>query len=335
MRVTNDIAASALTESRSGYIILAEHERGLEAGSITSHASRFVPVVSGPSLRMLGLVVKSVPGIIIVGREHVPGLETADEVVMAVEVPVAVVLNEPGATAGATSHIAGDGDHRATAMLPACAKRTLTGLPGLAIEGMPGGVAISIEGLINSLIIGPTGAANYVGQDTLAIGRNDGHAKVMMIVIWPGIYPVGRDLQITSGPTAIRRTAILVQWAENHVLYPVPIPVEAVASRVNNTLVEACDGSTRADVVLTRIARKKDFPNSREGINRVSIARGLPLLLNRLTLAGVDAPLWKRGSIVDLLIGVDGIAHARHGPMFDDDVGVRIHRVLNDCLQTS
>ena len=147
------------------------------------------------SLGMLGLVVKSVPGSIIVGREHVPGLETAGEVVMAVEVPVAVrILNEPGATAGATGHSAGDRDHRATPMLPDFAEGTLAGLSALAIEGIPGGVAIGVEGLIDRLIIGPTSAADQVGQVTLAIGRNDGHAKVMMIVIWPGAYPVGRDL---------------------------------------------------------------------------------------------------------------------------------------------
>src|SRR5437764_3120115 len=78
-------------------------------------------------LRILGLVVKSVPGIIIVGREHVPGLETAGEVVMAVEVPVAADLNEPGATAGATGHIAGDGDHAAPSMLPGFAQGILAG----------------------------------------------------------------------------------------------------------------------------------------------------------------------------------------------------------------
>ena len=48
-----------------------------------------------------------------------PALETADEVVMAVEVPVVAALNEPGATTGTTSHIAGDGNHSATPMLPA------------------------------------------------------------------------------------------------------------------------------------------------------------------------------------------------------------------------
>src|SRR6266851_5962747 len=148
---------------------------------------------------MLGLVVKSVPGIIIVGREHVPVLETADEVVMAVEVPVVAALNEPGATTGATGHIAGNGDHRATPMLPAFPEGTLaTRLPGLAIEGMPGGIAIGVEGLIDRLIIGPTGAADQVGQETLVIGSNDSHAEVMMIVIWLGVYPVGRGLQITS-----------------------------------------------------------------------------------------------------------------------------------------
>src|SRR5438552_1203250 len=125
---------------------------------------------------MLGLVVKSIPGIIIVGRKHMLGLETADEVVMAVEVPVVAALNEPGATTGATGHIAGNGDHRATPMLPAFPEGTLAArLPGLTIEGMPGGVAIGIEGLIDSLIIGPTSAADQIGQDTLTVGSNDGH----------------------------------------------------------------------------------------------------------------------------------------------------------------
>jgi len=123
-----------------------------------------------------------------------PGLETADEVVMAVEVQVAADLNEPGATAGATGHVAGDGDHHATPMLPGGADGTLAGLPGLAIERIPGGVAIGVERLIDRLIIGPTGTTDQVGQGTLAIGSNDGHTKVMMIVSWPGAYPVGRDL---------------------------------------------------------------------------------------------------------------------------------------------
>ena len=122
------------------------------------------------------------------------GLDTTDEVVMAVEVPVAADLNEPGATAGATGHIAGDGDHRAASMLPGGADGTLAGLSGLTIERIPGGVAIGVEELIDRLIIGPTGTTDLVGQDTLAIGSNDGHAKVMMEVIWPGAYPVGRDL---------------------------------------------------------------------------------------------------------------------------------------------
>src|SRR5258708_14309722 len=101
-----------------------------------------------PSLCLLGLVVKSVPGIIIVGREHMPVLEVAGKVVMAVEVPVATDLNEPGATAGAAGHIAGDGDHRATPMLPAGAQGTLAGLPGLAIERRRGGGALGVEMLI-------------------------------------------------------------------------------------------------------------------------------------------------------------------------------------------
>ena len=112
---------------------------------------------------MLGLVVKSVPGIIIEGREHVPGLQTAGKVVMAVEVPVAAALSEPGTTAGATGHTAGDGDHTAPSMLPDSAFGTLAGLSGLAIVRIPGGVAIGIEGLIDRLIRCPTGAANHIG----------------------------------------------------------------------------------------------------------------------------------------------------------------------------
>src|SRR5215469_10800961 len=120
--------------------------------------------------------------------------EAAGEVVMAIEVPVAADLNEPGATTGATCHIAGDGDHGAAPMLPAGAQGRRAGLPGLAIERIPGGVAIGIEGLIDRLIIGPTGGADQVSQGTLAIGSNDGHAEVVVKVIWPGAYPVGRDL---------------------------------------------------------------------------------------------------------------------------------------------
>lgn len=109
-----------------------------------------------------------------------PGLENAGEVVVAVEEPVAVDLNEPGSTTGATGHTAGDGDHGATSMLPGGADRTLAGLPGLSIERRAGRVAMGVERLIGRLIIGPTSATNQVGQDTLAIRGNDGHAKVMM-----------------------------------------------------------------------------------------------------------------------------------------------------------
>src|SRR2546422_6900071 len=94
------------------------------------------------SLSLLGLVVKSVPGIIIVRREHVPGLYTAGEVVMAIEVPVSIDSNEPGATTGATGHTARDRNHGSTSMLPVCAGQTLAGLSSLAIEWVRGGVAI-------------------------------------------------------------------------------------------------------------------------------------------------------------------------------------------------
>ncbi len=121
-------------------------------------------------------------------------LDTAGEVVMSVEVPVAIALNEPGATAGATSHTAGDGNYITAPMLPGGADQTLAGLSGLTIKRRPGRVARSVEGLLDRLIVCPTGTTNQVGQDALAIGSNDGHAKVMMKVIWPGAYPVGRDL---------------------------------------------------------------------------------------------------------------------------------------------
>ena len=157
----------------------------------------------------------------------------------------------------------------------------------------------------------------------------------MMKVVWFGAYPVGRDLQIAGSPAAIRRTAIIEERAEDHVVHPVTIPVEAVAGGVNNTLVEAYNGSTRAGHVLTGGVGNKDFSNGREGIRRVSIARGLAHLLGCFPFVGVDAALCEIGSIAGLLIGVGGIAHARYCPMIDDDLWNRIHRVLNDRLRRS
>src|SRR5260370_8606517 len=75
------------------------------------------------SSRLLGLVVKSVPGIIIVGREQMPGLETVDEVIMAVEVQVAAALIEPCATPAATGLIPGVGYHRSPSLLPVLTTR--------------------------------------------------------------------------------------------------------------------------------------------------------------------------------------------------------------------
>ncbi len=98
-----------------------------------------------------------------------PRLETADEVVMAVEVQVAVDLNKPGATAGATGHAATDGDHIPASMLPGGANRTLAGLSGLAIERSGSRITIGVEGLLGRLIIGPTNTSNHIGQETLII----------------------------------------------------------------------------------------------------------------------------------------------------------------------
>jgi len=41
------------------------------------------------------------------------------------------------------------------------------------------------------------------------------------------------------------------------------------------------------------------------------------------------------GKVAGLLIGIDGIAHARHGPMVDDDLWIRIYRLFNDRLRRS
>src|SRR5260370_29058633 len=117
------------------------------------------------------------------------------------------------------------------------------------------------------------------------------------------MYPVGRNLQIASSPAAIGRIAAIVQRAEDHILYPVTIPVEAVPSGVNNTLVEACDGSTRTDHVLTSGVGKKDFPNGPKGIRRIPITLGLSLLPGCFAPAGV-AFLCQIGSLAVLLIGV-------------------------------
>jgi hypothetical protein len=118
-----------------------------------------------PVLCTLSLVVKSVPGAIIVGREHVTGLHAAGEVVMAVEIPVAIDLNKPGTTTGTTGQIAGYGDYlTACILLPDLASGILACLPGLTIEGISSRIAIGREGLLDRLIVEPTSTADYVGQ---------------------------------------------------------------------------------------------------------------------------------------------------------------------------
>ncbi len=118
-------------------------------------------------------------------------------------------------------------------------------------------------------------------------------------------------------------------------MHPVTIQVEAVAGGVNHTMVVAYDSSTRADGVPAGAGGKKDFPDGREGIRSVPIARGLPLLLGRLALACVDIPLSQIEILVELLIGVDGVEHAHHCPMLDDNAGGCIHLVFNDRLRRS
>src|SRR5216683_404443 len=287
---------------------------------------------------MLRLVVKSEPGIIVVGGEHVAVLDAAGEVVMAVDVQVAVDLNEPRAAAGAAGHIAGNGDHRAAPHLPAFAGGRRAGLPGLTIEGRRGRVAIGVESLIDRLIIGQTSAADHVGQVTLAIGRNDSHAKIAMQVALPGTYPFGRNFQVARDPTAIRRAAPIVQRAEDHVMHPVTIPVEAVTGRVNHIMVEAYHGSAGADHVLTGGVGKKDLPNGGERISRISIERGLPILPGSLASADVAARLREIDAIagiVNQLIAIDGAAHSIFCPVAYDNRGVRIYFVYADRLRNT
>src|SRR5437764_1454784 len=98
-----------------------------------------------------------------------PGPETACEVVVAVEVQVAIDLNEPGATTGATSHSTRDGHHIPVSMLPGCADRALAGFSGLSIERRSSGIAIGVESLIGRLVIGPTNPSNYISQEAFII----------------------------------------------------------------------------------------------------------------------------------------------------------------------
>src|SRR5437762_7169915 len=145
-----------------------------------------------------------------------------------------------------------------------------------------------------------------------------------MKVIGLAAYPVGRDLQIASGPAAIRPNTVIVERAEDHVLHPATIPVKTVTSGINNTVVATNDSSSRTDRVLTSSVGKEDLPNGREGIRSFSIAWKLPLLSSRF--AGHATPLRKIGSIAIQLISIDGIVHSILCP----EAEIRILRVLND-----
>src|SRR5437588_585563 len=127
-------------------------------------------------------------------------------------------------------------------MLPACAGSALAGLPGLAIIRISGRVAISVEGLVDRLIIGPTSTANYVCQGSFAIRGNNCHAKILMIVVWRVVYPLRGSLQIAGDPAAIACIAVVVKWAEDHIVHPVIVPIEAVAGSVNHALIGAAKG---------------------------------------------------------------------------------------------
>src|SRR5581483_9618876 len=225
---------------------------------------------------MLSFVIESVPGIIVVGREHVAGLDRGGEIVMAVEIPVAFHLNEPAATTGTTGHIARNGDDGATCKLPLFANRTLVaGLHALTIVRIRSGVTIGVVRLLDWLVIGPTSTTDHISQITLAIGGDDSHTKVMMQIIGAGTDPIGRNLCLASGPATIRGITVVVQGAKDHVLGPVILPVEAVTSRINSTLVLADNGSPGADKVLAGRVRKEDLANGRKRISGFPAGRGL------------------------------------------------------------
>src|ERR1051326_4020282 len=116
-------------------------------------------------------------------------------------------------------------------------------------------------------------------------------------------------------------------------MHPVVIPVEAVASSVDPALIAAAEGSARADHVLAGGVRKKDFSNGRERIRRLSIARELPLLPGCVPLGGIGVPLCEIGGIADLFIGIGGISHARHCPMHNGELRIRIYSVLDDHIR--
>src|SRR5581483_6025421 len=215
-------------------------------------------------------------------------------------------------------------------MLPEPSRAIFTGLPTLTIKGIGGRITISVEGLIDRLIIGPTNATNHIGQFPLAIVCNNSHTHVMVKII-VGIKPVARNLQLARSPAAVGCSAMIVERAKDHVVRPATTPVEAVTSRVNRILVSTYDSSTRADRVLTCAHGKKDFPNGREGIRSLSIGRGLSLLLGRFARSGITALLGRiDSSRADQRIFVDSTTHIRCCPILNGNGGTRIHLMLND-----
>lgn len=63
------------------------------------------------------VVVQRVPRVVVVGREHVAGLGGAGKIVVSIEIPAIAALDEPAATAGTTSHVAGNGDDSAACVI--------------------------------------------------------------------------------------------------------------------------------------------------------------------------------------------------------------------------
>src|SRR5579883_2899991 len=171
-----------------------------------------------------------------------PRLNGAGEVVMAAEVPVVAALDKPGAATGAAGHIAGNGNDRAAGEIPELAGGTLTHLPRLSIERMGGGIAISVVGLIDGLVIGPARAPNHVGQLPLLIGRDDRHAIIVVQFVGLPADPIGRNFQVARRPAAVGRFAAIIQRTEEDVTHPAAIPVEAVTGSVHHAIIATDNG---------------------------------------------------------------------------------------------
>src|SRR5579883_1483748 len=166
---------------------------------------------------MLSPVIQCMPGIVIVGRVHMVRTETADEIVMAIEVPIAPDLDEPWTTTGTTGHITRNRNDRPLSVRPG-SSWPLARSPALTIKRRSGGIPIGGKRLLGGLVVGPADPTDLVSQEALAISGHNGDPKIVMIIIGPGVDPIIGHLQITGSPATIGRRAMIVEWTEDQIL---------------------------------------------------------------------------------------------------------------------